>query len=246
MAQTALAPPAKWALGALAMAGVGISAFWLAKAALIWASPESEWVAPLPVTPAYTQQATAPRLDVNFDAFHRAPDVEVVDTNIGEDAPETTLNLVLVGQRSGPDGSAYIRTPDRRRALFQKSDLRGLGSLVGEEQVQLFSDDGILRGRTQAKRVEAGEVGCILPCENGPKPRLPRDQGGDLGLELIPPGQRGGLTQGHDDGSGFHEIALADIDGLNDAAFEVLHDLAVVLDDDLAACRDAFLQGDKA
>ena len=122
MAQTALAPPVKWALGALAMAGVGLSAFWLAKAALIWTSPESEWVAPLPVTPAYTQQAAAPRLDVNFDAFHRAPEVEVVDTVIGEDAPETTLNLVLVGQRSGPDGSAYIRTPDRRQDNYYLED----------------------------------------------------------------------------------------------------------------------------
>ena len=123
MAQTVTAPPVRWALGALALAGVGISAFWLAKAATIFASPESEWVAPLPVTPAYAQQAIVPRLDVNFDAFHRAPEVEeVVDTTIGEDAPETTLNLVLVGRRSGPAGSAYIRTPDRRQDNYYVDD----------------------------------------------------------------------------------------------------------------------------
>ena len=123
MAQTTQSRPAKWALGALAVAGVGLSAFWVAKATTIWFNPESEWVAPLPVQSASISQRTLPAMDTRFDAFHRdATPVEASPVSIGEDAPETTLNLTLKGHRAGPNGSATILTPDRKQAPYYIGD----------------------------------------------------------------------------------------------------------------------------
>jgi len=65
--------------------------------------------------------------DPNFDAFHRGGQDVVVTTTapvIGEDAPETDLNIKLTGLTvlGGGNGSAIIRLPDGKQSSFSKGD----------------------------------------------------------------------------------------------------------------------------
>jgi general secretion pathway protein C len=115
-------PVARFALGALILVGVGVSGFWLVKAGVIYSNPESEWVAPLPVQTAQINRVNTPPLDTRFDAFHRSATVEALPAAIGEDAPETTLNITLKGHRAGPNGSATIQTPDRQEKNYYIGD----------------------------------------------------------------------------------------------------------------------------
>ena len=113
---------ARLALGALAALGIGLSGFWLARAAVIFITPESEWVAPLPaLAPAASGRSPARTLDASTDIFHRGLPSAPAPA-IGEDAPETTLKLTVTGLRAGPNPGATIRTPDRVERAFHISD----------------------------------------------------------------------------------------------------------------------------
>ena len=106
---------ARKGLIALAALATGLAAFMLARALMILVAPQTVWEPPLPVM-ASAAPATIARTDFDpsLDIFHRG--FEAAETNpaaLGEDAPETTLNLTLRGLRAGPDGVAYIQTPDR-------------------------------------------------------------------------------------------------------------------------------------
>ena len=116
---------AKIATAALAMVSVGLSAFWLAQAAVVAANPETVWVPPLPVMsagPAAVGERAA--IDTSLDIFNRGAEVEdePIAATVGEDAPETTLDLVLKGRRAGPNGAAIIQTPDRKTDNYYIGD----------------------------------------------------------------------------------------------------------------------------
>lgn len=73
------------------------------------------------------QLAVRAKFDPNFDAFHRAGQDLVVTAAapvIGEDAPETDLNIKLTGLTvlGGGNGSAIIRLPDGKQSSFSKGD----------------------------------------------------------------------------------------------------------------------------
>ena len=109
-------------LGAAAALCAGASAFMLARAAVLLHTPEAAWVAPLPATPASIAEVPRPALDTGFDPFHReAPATDLPTPDLGEDAPETTLDLTLVGLRANADApSATIKPPsgpDRKFAI---------------------------------------------------------------------------------------------------------------------------------
>ena len=142
--------PAKAGGYAIAALAIALSAFWVAKAVVIFVAPQSEWVAPLPVTtPANAPQARVP-LDVNFDPFNRDGEEAVVDLVVGQDAPETTLNLRLIGQRAaGQDSSATIETPDRRQALYSIDD----EILPGVTLDSVQSDFVVIRRATGLERL---------------------------------------------------------------------------------------------
>ena len=66
-------------------------------------------------------------IDPSFDAFHRARKVvAVVEAApiIGEDAPETDLNLTLTGRRASGDGngSATLKLPDGSEDTFRQGE----------------------------------------------------------------------------------------------------------------------------
>ena len=84
----------------------------IARAAVLLATPEAAWVAPLPATPASVAEVPRPALDVGFDAFHReAAPTDLPAQDLGEDAPETTLDLELKGLRANQESPAAIVKP---------------------------------------------------------------------------------------------------------------------------------------
>lgn len=102
----------------------------LVRAAVVWATPSVVW---MPPTQAMSTQSVTPiavggaspqrRYDFQTDPFY--PDVQTPTTPaavVGADAPETTLNLTLMGRRTGADGTAILVTPDRREAVYRVGD----------------------------------------------------------------------------------------------------------------------------
>ena len=111
-------------LGGLAVLCVGATGAMIARAAVLLATPEAAWVAPLPATPASIAQTPRPALDTSFDPFHRqaAPN-ELPEIGIGEDAPETTLDLELKGLRANTENpSATIKPPSGPDRTFTIGD----------------------------------------------------------------------------------------------------------------------------
>jgi len=111
-----------------------IGLYFLTQAALTWFEPSrlmgqtDEFFmsnVQMPVEAASPANVTR---DASFDAFHRvnieAPPVEIDRTEIGDDAPETKLQLVLKGRNAAGDGagSAILQLPDRSEKTFQTGD----------------------------------------------------------------------------------------------------------------------------
>ena len=111
-------------LGGLAVLCVGATAAMIARAAVLLATPEAAWVAPLPATPASIAQAPRPALDTGFDPFHRqAAPGDLPAPDLGEDAPETTLDLELKGLRANDERpSATIKPPSGPERPFTIGD----------------------------------------------------------------------------------------------------------------------------
>ena len=111
-------------LGAVAVLCVGAAGAMIARAAVLFATPEAAWVAPLPATPANVAQVPRPALDASFDPFHReAAPADLPAPDLGEDAPETTLDLELKGLRANADNpSAIIKPPSGPDRPFYLGD----------------------------------------------------------------------------------------------------------------------------
>lgn len=109
-----------------------IGLFFLIRALMTFIEPSRAY-APPPITPrASAGEVSGPainaQIDPNFDAFHRerkAEDIDARPVTIGEDAPETSLNLVLKGIRASGDGagSATLQLPDGDEAVFVQNDI---------------------------------------------------------------------------------------------------------------------------
>ena len=152
------------ALGLGGAFALGLASYWLVRAAVVFATPESVWVAPLPARQASVAQPPVRTLDTGFDPFHRAVPVAFGPAEIGEDAPETTLNVALMGLRAGPDGSAFIRPPSGKVGVFY----------VGDEVVPGVS-------------VEAVNPGFVVLDRNGALERLSIDRESVMSVPEIDP-----------------------------------------------------------
>ncbi|WP_371395733.1 type II secretion system protein N [Fretibacter rubidus] len=109
---------------ALTLALGVVLVFFLTKAVMTYIAPVSVWVTPVTSkAPISTQSRQAAKdFSLSFDPFHRTAAVQTPRGDIGGDAPETTLNLTLVGRRAGDNGTAILVTPDRKQAVYSVGD----------------------------------------------------------------------------------------------------------------------------
>lgn len=101
------------ALTALQIIGLGLAVYFSVRALIAFLAPDSLWQPPktIPSPSAVQPRVTAAQLNTGFDPFYRqAASEDIIE--IGTSAPETTLNLKLVGRRSGDNGSAILQTSD--------------------------------------------------------------------------------------------------------------------------------------
>ena len=125
MAQAAQQNGMTWAvrlIGAMLVAALGFVIF---KAVITFTNPESVWKSPVtaPISARNPAIGGAQNFTFTTDPFNRevAPIIEVI-AEVGEDAPETTLNLKLTGRTTGPNGTAILRTPDGKEGNYRLQD----------------------------------------------------------------------------------------------------------------------------
>jgi len=109
-----MATPLVWARRVLLLGFSALAIWLLVKLVLALTTPSSLWEPVLVAGPTPTAIASSQSYDFSYNPFagggSSEDNVPVVD--VGDDAPETTLNLQLKGLRSGENGTAFIRTPD--------------------------------------------------------------------------------------------------------------------------------------
>jgi type II secretion system protein C len=110
-----------------------IGAFFLIRAGVSFAEPSRAYQTDFKtgqktVSAAITRVPSRAAIDLNFDPFHRRRVDEAVDTPapvlIGEDAPETDLNITLKGRRASGEGrgSAILLLPDGQEKTITQGD----------------------------------------------------------------------------------------------------------------------------
>ncbi len=105
-----------------------LACFFIVKAVMIWLNPQSSWIAPPAAATATAagqgQSSNTPRLDYNFDPFHRdyVPDEALPQEFFDPDADvaDTTLNLKLKGT-TAPE-QAIIEGADRKQKTYGAGD----------------------------------------------------------------------------------------------------------------------------
>ncbi|MEP3889970.1 MAG: type II secretion system protein N [Hellea sp.] len=125
MAQATPHKTMTWAVRLLGAGLVAALGFVIFKAVITLTAPESVWKSPAagPVSAQSPARGGAQSFTFTTDPFNRAvaPEIEVI-AEVGEDAPETTLNLKLTGRTAGPNGTAILRTPDGKEGNYRLED----------------------------------------------------------------------------------------------------------------------------
>ena len=109
-----------------------IGLFWLIRASLTLIEPtrayKSADSSPISARTSAASPLEAVKFDTAFDPFHRGDKGEIAEpvaTLIGQDAPETDLNLELKGRRASGDGtgSATLKLPDGKEKAFVQGEV---------------------------------------------------------------------------------------------------------------------------
>ncbi len=114
-----------WLIRLAAAALVVVLGFVIVRTIITFTNPESTWKQPAMTPGASSNTITRSGQNFSFvtDPFNRsvvaAPDLIV---EVGEDAPETTLNLKLTGRTAGSNGTAILRTPDNKEGNYRLGD----------------------------------------------------------------------------------------------------------------------------
>ena len=98
----------------------------LAKSTISFISPSSAWV-PLRLDIKNSESSLIPDKETfkfEVDPFNRKlTDGPITQMQIVQDAPETTLNLVLTGMISGPNGIAILKKSDEKQKSYKVGEL---------------------------------------------------------------------------------------------------------------------------
>ncbi len=104
---------------------LAVLGYLLFRIVMTFTNPESAWQQPVMGTAQAGAVSAYSNQSFNFasDPFNRsAAEIAQVIVEIGEDAPETTLNLKLTGLITGENGNANLRTPDNKEAGYRIGD----------------------------------------------------------------------------------------------------------------------------
>lgn len=101
---------------------LALTVYFATRTVIAFTAPQSLWTNfETPLIAANAPQARNQQaLNLAFDPFHR--NAANVPVDAGKDAPETTLNLKLLGRRAGPNGTAILKTPDNKQNVFSIGD----------------------------------------------------------------------------------------------------------------------------
>lgn len=150
-----------WAIRLIGAALVLAIGFVVVKAVITFTNPESVWKQPS-LVPASVQSGAvggAQNFTFTTDPFNRkaAAVVEVV-VEVGEDAPETTLNLKLTGRTAGSNGTAILRTPDGKEGNYRLGDeiVPGVTLEAVNKDFLALDVDGQMQRLTFEKSEETG------------------------------------------------------------------------------------------
>ena len=159
-----------------------MAAFWFVTALMTLRSAPSDWVPPIQEVQSVIDLEPQPNsqdivFDYSFDPFHPGSEIdEPVD--LGEDAPETTLDLTLIGRRSGDNGTAILRLPDNSQSVFRIEDEILPGVVLKSVNVDFIAiaQDGRLERLTFDRPSETLLLKDIdeLESGDGPSPNITR------------------------------------------------------------------------
>lgn len=161
-------------IGAVLILALG---YVIMKALITFTNPESAWQQPT-ITPVLGQNAvpqSAQSFTFTTDPFNRKVDIvtEVI-AEVGEDAPETTLNLKLTGRTTGPNGTAILRTPDNKENTYKLGDeiVPGVFLQAVNAEFIVLDVDGQIQRLTFERGDDTGLVTKTKVDEEAPKTNL--------------------------------------------------------------------------
>lgn len=145
-------------IGAMLVVALGFAIF---KTVITFTNPESTWTSPniAPVSAKTALSSGAQSFAFTTDPFNRSDDPIIeVAAEVGEDAPETTLNLTLTGRTAGPNGTAILRTPDGKEGNYRLEDeiVPGVTLQAVNKAFIVLNVDGQIQRLTFERREETG------------------------------------------------------------------------------------------
>lgn len=162
-----MSPTVRYILFAVQAGLVLATAYFLTRAVMLFVTPQSAWTVSETAPAEYKRASSQTRTYAfTFDPFHReAPAVKVEE---GFDAPETSLNLKMVGRRAGEGGSAIIQTPDRKQGVYRVGD-----EIISGVVLKTVTPDYIvlsLNGRLERLTFERADQSAMVSAMPGSQP----------------------------------------------------------------------------
>lgn len=166
-----------WAIRLICAALVLALGYVIVKAVISFTNPESVWQQPklAPVTAQNVAAGGTQSFNFTTDPFNRAKDVTLeVIAEVGEDAPETTLNLKLTGRTAGSNGTAILRTPDNKEGNYRLGDeiVPGVTLQAVNKDFIVLDVDGQMQRLTFERGDDTGLMKKTAANEEAPKTRL--------------------------------------------------------------------------
>jgi general secretion pathway protein C len=152
-----------WIIRAIIAVMAILLAFLIVRIVITFTNPESIWDSPKLAVNAPQSSALRGMQDFSFntDPFNRtAPVSAEAVPDEGEDAPETTLQLTLMGRTTGPNGSAILRTPDNKQASYRLEEeiLPGVTLQAVNKDFIVLNVDGQVQRLTFDRGAETGLI----------------------------------------------------------------------------------------
>ena len=165
----------EWAprlIGALLIFALG---YIIVKTGITFTNPESVWEQPTlaPISSHNTAVQGPQSFNFTTDPFNRVNPVEIeIVAEVGEDAPETTLNLKLTGRTTAKSGGTIvIITPDNKTGNYRVGDeiVPGVTLKAVNKDFIVLDVDGQIQRLTFERSDDTGLVKKTATDENMPK-----------------------------------------------------------------------------